>query len=117
MSLYFSFISKYFNIIGLNLDLSTLDDEDFEDDQFAIVEIHNVLDDREKKRYFSKCFIHYLIGNISADGNVYPCNYHPKPNGYNFGSAITDRFDNIWESLMSKEIDKQISTIIKQIRI
>jgi len=84
---------------------------DFEDDYFSIVEIHNVLDDREKKRYFSKCFIHYLIGNISADGNVYPCNYHPKPNGYNFGSAINDSFENIWNSLMSNDIDNQIPEI------
>ena len=82
-----------------------------EDDNFSIVEIHNVLDDREKSRYFSRCFIHYLIGNISADGNIYPCNYHPKPNGYHFGSAITENFSEIWNGLKSNEIDKSLPTI------
>ena len=58
------------------------------DDYFSVVEIHNVMSDKEKIRKFSKCFVHYLIGNISADGRVYLCNYHPKKNGYNYGSAI-----------------------------
>lgn len=85
--------------------------KELEDDDFSIVEIHNVLDDREKSRHFSKCFIHYLIGNISADGNIYPCNYHPKPNGYYFGSAIDGDFSKIWDGLKSNEIDSSLPQI------
>ena len=84
---------------------------ELEDDNFSIVEIHNVLHDREKSRYFSKCFIHYLIGNISADGNIYPCNYHPKPNSYYFGSAIDEKFDQIWDGLKSNKIDSLLPKI------
>ena len=82
-----------------------------EDDNFSIVEIHNVLDDREKSRYFSKCFIHYLIGNISADGNIYPCNYHPKPNGYYFGSSLEEDFSQIWNGLKENKIDSLLPGI------
>lgn len=85
------------------------------DDNFKVVEIHNVLDDRKKTRNFSKCFIHYLIGNISADGNVYPCNYHPKPNGYYFDSAIENKFGEIWNNIPDNEIDKQIPNICPQV--
>ncbi len=81
------------------------------DDKFKIVEIHNVLDDRDKKRDFKKCFVHYLIGNVSADGRVYPCNYHPKKNGYSFGSAIDNKFSEIWYNMLDYEIDKKIPSI------
>lgn len=81
------------------------------DDNFDVVEIHNVLDDRSKKRLHNKCFIHYLMGNISADGNVYPCNYHPKKNGKYYDSAIKESFQSIWENIMNYEIDKDIPNI------
>ena len=89
--------------------------KELEDDNFKIVEIHNVLDDRDKKRDFSKCFIHYLIGNISADGNVYPCNYHPKPNGKYFGSAIDEKFQNIWDGMLDNELDKKLPQICPKV--
>lgn len=58
------------------------------DDYFSVVEIHNVMSDKEKIGKFSRCFVHYLIWNNSVDGRFYLCNYHPKKNGYNYGSAI-----------------------------
>ena len=85
------------------------------DDYFSVVEIHNVMDDRKKTRNFSKCFIHYLIGNISADGNVYPCNYHPKPNGYYFDSAIKNNFGDIWDNINFNDIDKKIPEICPEV--
>lgn len=81
------------------------------DDYFQIVEIHDVLDEREKTREHSKCFVHYLIGNISADGNVYPYNYHPKPNGYHLGSAIDKEFGTIWNEMQNNDIDKLLPGI------
>jgi len=84
---------------------------ELEDENFSIVEIHNVLSDRDKKRDFTKCFVHYLIANISADGNIYPCNYHPKPNGYYFGSAINENFEKIWDNLINNELDKKLPDI------
>lgn len=85
--------------------------EELESDDFKIVEIHNVLDDKSKKRLHHKCFVHSLIGNISADGNVYPCNYHPKKNGYVYGSALNDNFSNIWNNLKTNAIDKMLPEI------
>lgn len=84
-------------------------------DKFDIVEIHNVLDDRKKSREFSHCFIHYLIGNISADGNVYPCNYHPKPNGYYYSSAIENNFSSIWDNMLDTDIDKSLPDICPEV--
>ena len=81
------------------------------DDYFSVVEIHNVMSDKEKTRKFKKCFIHYLIGNISADGRVYLCNYHPKKNGYNYGSAIDQDFSEIWEGILNSDVDNKIPKI------
>ncbi len=89
--------------------------KDLQDDYFSVVEIHNVNKDREKERHFNKCFIHYLVGNISADGNVYPCNYHPKPNGYYYDSAITNSFESVWEDIINSKIDKQIPDICPKV--
>ena len=81
------------------------------DEEFEIVEIHRLGDEKQKKRNFDKCFIHYLMGAISADGKVYPCNYHPKKNGYFYDSAIDKDFGKIWDNLMKYEIDTKIPNI------
>lgn len=81
------------------------------DDYFSIVEIHNIMCDNEKKRNFSRCFVHYLISNISADGKVYLCNYHPKRDGYTYGSAIDQDFSEIWENILNSDIDSSIPNI------
>lgn len=88
---------------------------ELEDENFSVVEIHNVLDDRKKTRHFSKCFVHYLIGNISADGKVYPCNYHPKPDGYYYDSSIENEFSNIWDNIPNNNIDKLIPNICPEV--
>lgn len=81
------------------------------DFNFEVVEIHKLGNEEQKKRNIKRCFIHYLMGSISADGNVYPCNYHPKPNGYYYDSAIEKDFGQIWDNLMSYEIDNKIPNI------
>lgn len=85
--------------------------EEVEDEYFKIIEIHKIGDEKQKIRDFKKCFIHYLYGAISADGKVYPCNYHPKVNGYFYDSTIEKNFGVIWENLMNYEIDKNIPEI------
>lgn len=81
------------------------------DDSFKVVEIHNVFDDDAKKRTHKKCFVHYLVGNISSDGYLYPCNYHPKKDGFKYGSLLEDSYDNIWNNILENEIDKKITDI------
>ena len=89
--------------------------EELCDSEFNIVEIHNVLDDNDKVRSFNKCFVHYLIGNISADGRVYPCNYHPKKNGYYFEDALKEDFSNIWYNMFEYDLDKKIPDICPKV--
>lgn len=81
------------------------------DRNFEIVEIHRLGDEKQKRRNFNKCFIHYLMGAISSDGRVYPCNYHPKPNGFSYDSAIEKDFSDIWNNLMNYDIDNSIPNI------
>ena len=84
---------------------------ELEDDNFKFVATHRLGNETEKIRDFKKCFIHYLYGAVSADGNVYPCNYHPKVDGYTYDSAITNKFGDIWENIKNYEIDKNIPKI------
>lgn len=92
--------------LQINKAKELLNSEDFE-----IVEIHKLGNEEQKLRDYNKCFIHYLMGAISADGNVYPCNYHPKPNGYFYKSAIEYDFGEIWEEIPFMDIDKKIPNI------
>jgi MoaA/NifB/PqqE/SkfB family radical SAM enzyme len=85
--------------------------EDLEDNDFKIVEIHDVLNDKMKVRLHEKCFVHYLVANVSSDGNVYPCNYHPKQNGYNYGSVLENDFSLLWNDIFKNEVDKLIPNI------
>lgn len=85
--------------------------KELEDDYFTIVQIHKLNDEKQKIRDFKKCYIHYLYAAISADGNVYPCNYHPRKNGYYYDSAIEKNFSTIWENLNKYEIDSKIPDI------
>ncbi|MDO5557029.1 MAG: radical SAM protein [Clostridia bacterium] len=84
---------------------------DIEDNYFKIIEIHKIGNEEQKYRDFKKCFIHYLYGAISADGRVYPCNYHPKVNGYSYESSIEKKFGDIWDKIQKYEIDKEIPNI------
>lgn len=85
------------------------------DNNFELVEIHKLGDEKQKSREISKCYIHYLMGAISADGKVYPCNYHPKPNGYFYDSCVNKNFGDIWENLMQYDIDTKIPTICPKV--
>lgn len=86
------------------------------DSYFSIVEIHNVMDSNKKTRKFSKCFIHYLVANISANANLYPCNYHPSPKNKSYG-VIEKEADlkNLWDNLLNNELDKKIPGICPEV--
>lgn len=85
------------------------------DNNFELVEIHKLGDEKQKSREISNCYIHYLMGAISADGKVYPCNYHPKPNGYSYDSCVNKSFGDIWDNLMQYNIDTKIPTICPKV--
>ena len=57
----------------------------------------------------------YLVGNISSDGNLYPCNYHPKRNGYNYGSLLTNNYNDIWFNILNNKIDSQLPGICPKV--
>ena len=42
---------------------------------------------------------------------VYLCNYHPKKNGHNYGSAIEKDFSEIWEGILESDVDNKIPKI------
>lgn len=82
------------------------------DEQFKLVEIHQLSStDEQLTRTFSKCLITELMAAIGSDGHLYPCNYHPRPDGHSYGSAIEASFDNIWENTQRRRIKKDIPHI------
>lgn len=86
------------------------------DSYFSIVEIHRVMDSSKKERKFKKCFVHYLVANISADSNLYPCNYHPSPKNKSYGKIeVPNDFEVLWNDIFNNSLDKQIPNICPQV--
>jgi len=81
------------------------------DDQFKVVEIHRLYNPEDFERNFSTCLITEMTAAIGSDGNLYPCNYHPRPGGISYGNAIEVPFRELWEREKRKEAKRQFPHI------
>ncbi|WP_082936798.1 radical SAM protein [Pseudomonas citronellolis] len=66
-------------------------------DTFKVVSIHKDLSIDETRRNFRSCQITDLMAAVGSDGCLYPCNYHPRPGGINYGDAVALGFKEVWE--------------------
>jgi sulfatase maturation enzyme AslB (radical SAM superfamily) len=93
------------------LDLLMKIRSDLEDDRFRLVTIHRLDDPDEMKRSFSRCSITDIMAAVGSDGCLYPCNYHPRPGGASYGSAIDRPFSEVWEGRQRQQIKNGIPRI------
>jgi MoaA/NifB/PqqE/SkfB family radical SAM enzyme len=70
---------------------------DLADGDFHLVEVHHAGLPADLARHFTACRITRLMAAVGADGNLYPCNYHPRPGGHSYGPATGGRFAETWE--------------------
>jgi MoaA/NifB/PqqE/SkfB family radical SAM enzyme len=71
--------------------------EELEDESFRLIEIHPADRPADTARTFPRCSITNLMAAVGSDGHLYPCNYHPRPGGASYGSAIETSFREVWE--------------------
>ncbi|MDQ1249451.1 MAG: hypothetical protein QG597_3826, partial [Actinomycetota bacterium] len=81
------------------------------DDSFTLVEVHRVNDVTDLGRRFSACSITDVVAAVGSDGHLYPCNYHPRPGGASYGSAIDSSFAQVWEGVRRARLRDQLPTI------
>lgn len=79
-------------------------EQDLVDEQFRLVRIHRSLLPSEVERRFSQCTITELMAAIGSDGQLYPCNYHPRPGGTTYGSAVDSSFPAVWEGARRQQL-------------
>lgn len=84
------------------------------DNKFDVIKIH-LLNDHSGLIRVDKCMVTDLMASIGSDGNVYPCNYHPRVGGLNYGNAIEEEFQQIWEGERRKEIKNMIPVICPKV--
>ncbi len=84
--------------------------ERLKDSKFDFVKIHILNDPSEMLRTHKECLITNLMAAIGCDGKVYPCNYHPRVGGLNYGDAIQENFQEIWEGHRRKKMQKLLPT-------
>lgn len=84
---------------------------ELEDDHFRLVVIHRLEDSNEFARSFSKCLVTELMAAVGSDGNLYPCNYHPRPGGLSYGSVIDGKFKDVWEGSVRSSLKMGIPKV------
>lgn len=85
------------------------------DDEFNFIKIHILNNPSEMRRIVDSCMITDLMGAIGSNGNVYPCNYHPRVGGFSYGNAIEEDFQKIWEGKKRKEIKQKLPSICPEV--
>lgn len=85
------------------------------DDTFGLVEIHKLeyLDGLE--RTFPVCSITDMVAAVGSDGCLYPCNYHPRPGGASYGSAIEASFAEVWEGEQRQQLRAMLPGICPKV--
>lgn len=85
------------------------------DDTFALVEIHKLDHESQLGRQFSTCSITDMFAAVGSDGHLYPCNYHPRPGGASYGSAIETSFTDVWEGTMRAKLRGELPSICPKV--
>jgi MoaA/NifB/PqqE/SkfB family radical SAM enzyme len=89
--------------------------EDLVDEAFQLIEIHRLDYTGELNRRFHVCSISDLMAAVGSDGNLYPCNYHPRPGGASYGSAVETSFRQVWEGARRMELRQQLPSICPKV--
>ncbi|HEY3607721.1 MAG TPA: hypothetical protein VGL06_09490, partial [Pseudonocardiaceae bacterium] len=84
---------------------------DLVDDDFHLVEVHQMGLPPDLTRHFAACRITRLVAAIGSDGEMYPCNYHPRPGGASYGSALDGQFGAVWEGDVRARLSRQLPAI------
>lgn len=89
--------------------------DELEDESFRVLEIHRLGETGETERRFSTCSITNMVAAVGSDGQLYPCNYHPRPGGASYGSAIEDGFRTVWESKKRADLRQRLPAICPKV--
>ncbi len=89
--------------------------DEVETDDFRLLEVHKVGDTQEMARTCSTCSITDLMAAIGSDACLYPCNYHPRPGGFSYGSALEDGFAAVWEGKVRAQLRAQLPVICPKV--
>lgn len=85
------------------------------DATFELVEIHKLDYETELTRQFSTCSITDMFAAVGSDGHLYPCNYHPRPGGASYGSAVDTSFAQVWEGAMRAKLRGDLPSICPKV--
>jgi sulfatase maturation enzyme AslB (radical SAM superfamily) len=88
---------------------------DLVDDDFQLVEVHKTDEPANLTRTFAQCSITNLMAAVGSDGHLYPCNYHPRPGGASYGSAIDTSFQEVWEGARRMQLRRQLPSICPKV--
>lgn len=85
-------------------------EEESEGTGFRVLRIHDVRA-KPEARMFTSCMITNLMAAVGSDGHLYPCNYHPRPGGASYGSAVDQPFGSVWEGSRRRSLMPLLPTI------
>ncbi|MGQ0773157.1 MAG: radical SAM protein [Pseudonocardiales bacterium] len=89
--------------------------DEIADEHFELVEIHKLDYKGQLTRQFFTCSITDMFAAVGSDGHLYPCNYHPRPGGASYGSAIDTSFAAVWEGAMRAKLRGELPSICPKV--
>lgn len=84
-------------------------------EEFQLLEIHKMYEPAGGKRQFTVCSITDMMAAVGSDGHLYPCNYHPRPGGASYGSAIEKSFREVWEGAERLRLRRELPRICPKV--
>lgn len=88
---------------------------DLVDEDFQLVEVHKAGEPDDLARTFTKCSITNMMAAVGSDGHLYPCNYHPRPGGASYGSAVDTGFEEVWEGARRMDLRRKLPSICPKV--
>ncbi|WP_030592986.1 radical SAM protein [Streptomyces anulatus] len=85
------------------------------DENFELIEVHKLDYEAELPRQFSVCSITDMFAAVGSDGHLYPCNYHPRPGGASYGSAVDTSFAEVWEGAVRARVRGDLPAICPKV--
>ena len=92
-------------------------EDELVDENFQFVAIHDLRREGTalQQRRFSMCSITELIGAVGSDGQLYPCNYHPRPGGIRYGDATEAPFGVVWEGKQRARLKRGLPRVCPKV--
>ncbi|MBP7088399.1 MAG: radical SAM protein [Candidatus Omnitrophica bacterium] len=84
--------------------------EKYSSDSFQVIFRRRTMEGFNKKKTYKHCYGLHFATHITANGDVYPCNFFVGKKEFSFGNICQESFSQIWEGAKRRKIMARINS-------